>query len=177
MTPTAPATPSSVDTSASDARAPANAPSSFVSGGGGRSVTCIGLSTDVQPPVCSDPTFCHRLSLADLRIAVSSSTSEGTEAMVAHYESLDRMLGLSTPASALRACFGHEASASQAVRGKVRVELAGKGDGCPLETARVVERTASQTTSDCVRDTLKRWVLPRGSGKLRLMLEVSLSNP
>ena len=151
----------------------ASALSTFGTGGGGRALTCIGLTTDVHPRACSDPSFCHRLSLADVHIAVAMVSGGSKHAVTAHYESLDRLRGLGG-ASALRDCFGHEPASATALGGRVVVALAGDWGECPAETARIVERSVGESTGACVRDTLKRWVLPPGTGKVHVQLEVSV---
>jgi hypothetical protein len=148
-------------------------------GGGGRGFGCIGLTSDAEPAPCADATFCHRLSLADLSLAVASVTSKTPptpEEIVKHYEFATRGFFIAPDVNRLVACFRGEPP-DRPLRAVVRVELSGTWGECPGDAIRVVKTTATKATTDCVRDTLKRVVLPpEGKGAARLGLDVTLNS-
>ncbi|NUO48048.1 MAG: hypothetical protein HOV80_04245 [Polyangiaceae bacterium] len=147
-------------------------------GGGGRSLLCIGLTTDKGPPPCPSAAFCHRLSLADLSIGVASISSKAApapEKIIEHYNFVSRGPFGNTETDQLLGCFRGEPP-DRPLRATVRVELSAKWSECPGESVKVVKTTAAKATTDCVRDTLKRAVLPDGTGPARLTLDVTLSS-
>ncbi len=150
-----------------------------IQGGGGRSLGCIGLTSDAEPAPCTDATFCHRLSLADLDLTVTSVTSKTpptSEEIVKHYEFVTRGFFDAPDTDRLTACFRSQPS-DRPLRATVHVELTGTWGECPGDAIRIVKTTASKATTDCVRDTLKRIVLPmEGKGPARFGLDVTLSS-
>jgi hypothetical protein len=148
-------------------------------GGGGRSLSCIGLTTDVGPLPCSSAAFCQRLSLADLTVGVASVTAKKqptTEQIVEHYRLLSRPPFGTPDSDQLTACFRGEPS-DRPLRASVRVELSAKWGDCPTDAVRIVRTTAAKATTDCIRDTLERWTLPTGAeGAARLTLDVTLNS-
>ena len=137
----------------------------------GTSPLCIGLSTDARPPACTDKTRCYELELMDLSVRVVALASNGPtpEEVQRHFDEGRRLV---LGGEDVKACFAHEIDRGRPPSGEARIELAGLAGGCA--EGRVVSRSVGQKTAECVRDTLKRLVLPPGKGKLRLELDVTV---
>lgn len=173
-----PTPPGPVPSVAANGPAAAEAPTAGKTGrsGGGRGLSCVGLITDVGPLACTDQTFCHRLSLANLTVSVVSLVSKdpiSREGILEHYHPLNGPLhGSRNP---LRDCFSHQVSDARSLTASVRIQLAGDLGECPDDDAiRIVKRSSAPATAKCVRDTFKRWIFPPGSGRARFQLDVSL---
>lgn len=127
-------------------------------GGWGTSDWCIGVSDDVQPPTCSDPTGCYKLQLSDLHISVVSVMGKGLplEDANRHYQAIDS----TTKERRIKACFAHELARGRPPTGLLRIDLTGNAGECAVDDAKIVEKNVGVKTAECVRDALQRYRLP-----------------
>lgn len=127
-------------------------------GGWGVSDWCIGVSDDMQPPSCTDPTGCYKLQLSDLRISVVSVMGRGLALDEAqrHYRAIDA----TSREQRIKACFAHEIARGRPPTGVVRIDIAGTAGECASEDAKMIEKNVGLKTAECVRDALQRYRLP-----------------
>ena len=134
---------------------------------------CIGLSTDVRPPACSEPTGCYKLTLMDLSLVVVATTGGVSKATA------DRSFGSGLfPATTdtVRACFAFELERGRPPTGALMLRLSGVAGACASSGDVVVlERSVGDKTASCVRDALVREQLPSGTGPATIDLAVTMS--
>lgn len=155
------------------------AATSGVGSGGGFGISCMGLIGDASPPPCPNATFCHRLSLADLKLTVASASSSAPpkEEIVSRFRTETRWQLLGPDGGTLTACFRNEPQ-DRPLHASVQIELTSKWGQCPNKPSRIVKTTATRATAECIRDSLDRVMLPgeETQGRARLVLEVSLTS-
>ncbi len=148
-------------------------------GGGGFGISCMGLIGDATPPPCPDATFCHRLSLADLKLTVASASSNAPpkDQIASHFRSKSRWHTWGEEEDTLVACFRNEPQ-DRPLHATVQIELTSKWGQCPTKPSRILKTTAAKATAQCIRDALDGVMLPGEEtlGRARLVLEVSLTS-